>query len=216
MFDLFDQKYVSVLLLAGTREVKTSDNSTVELANNNSVEPGKIEELPGFQLHSISVNGSRQNILRVNFSYEVVDANRKRTGVADCQIDFDLEAKCYPIKSHQILKNGEGEYILDCSETLTQKSENEYEVKSLKSFSQLKKSSNDVGSRLFEEINSKTVFSLDDPPESDFTLSAFGLPEPPGIEWNKPFPWYLVFAGIGTACLGVFFFLRSRSKRVKV
>ncbi len=49
--------------------------------------------------------------------------------------------------------------------------------------------------------------------ESDFTLSAFGLPEPPEIESTKPMPWYLVLAGIGMVCLGVFFFLRSRAKR---
>ncbi|HMP03154.1 MAG TPA: hypothetical protein PKD86_10500 [Gemmatales bacterium] len=29
------------------------------------------------------------------------------------------------------------------------------------------------------------------PPESDFTLSAFGLPEPFGIEWERPTPWWL-------------------------
>ena len=28
-------------------------------------------------------------------------------------------------------------------------------------------------------------------PESDFTLSAFGLPEPYGVEWERPTPWWL-------------------------
>lgn len=54
-----------------------------------------------------------------------------------------------------------------------------------------------------------------DVPESDFTLTAFGLPEPSGIKRGRPFPWYLALAGIGTACLGVFFFLRSRAKRAR-
>lgn len=53
-----------------------------------------------------------------------------------------------------------------------------------------------------------------DVPESDFTLSAFGLPEPPLPE--RPFPWYLVLAGVGTACLGGFFFLRARARRLRV
>lgn len=53
-----------------------------------------------------------------------------------------------------------------------------------------------------------------DVPESDFTLSAFGLPEPPLPE--RPFPWYLVVSGVGTACLGGFFFLRARARRLRV
>jgi hypothetical protein len=32
-------------------------------------------------------------------------------------------------------------------------------------------------------------------PESDFTLTAFGLPEPYGIEWERPIPWGLYIIG---------------------
>ena len=35
------------------------------------------------------------------------------------------------------------------------------------------------------------------PPESDFTVSAFGLPEPYGVEWEKPIPWWLYLSGGG-------------------
>ena len=40
-------------------------------------------------------------------------------------------------------------------------------------------------------------------PETDFTLSAFGLPEPFGIEWEKPTPWwlYLICGGLGVIVL---------------
>jgi hypothetical protein len=31
--------------------------------------------------------------------------------------------------------------------------------------------------------------------ESDFTLSAFGFPEPFGIEWERPIPWGLYIIG---------------------
>jgi hypothetical protein len=34
-------------------------------------------------------------------------------------------------------------------------------------------------------------------PEADFTLTAFGLPEPFGIEWEKPIPWWLYLSGGG-------------------
>ncbi len=51
------------------------------------------------------------------------------------------------------------------------------------------------------------------PSEQEFTLSAFGLPEPPGLAWRKPIPWYLWAAVAGIACLllgVVFSWLRKR------
>jgi hypothetical protein len=39
------------------------------------------------------------------------------------------------------------------------------------------------------------------PPNTDFTLSAFGLTEPPGVTWERPTPWYLWASGIAFACL---------------
>jgi hypothetical protein len=51
------------------------------------------------------------------------------------------------------------------------------------------------------------------PPDSDFTLTAFGLPEPPGITWKKPTPWYIwiTVAGGGLLIAGISFrWLRRR------
>lgn len=236
-FDSFDKDSVFILLFSGTTVGRTSNNSTVEFASRSStVEPWKIAEIPGFRLRSISTDGPRQNILHVDFDYEAAneknewvrsvvpdesqarvvasyrDVNKQKNNVnVNCQMDFDIEAKCYPVKSHQVLKNGSVETILDWTRDLTETKENEYELRSL---IQLKKKSGSVVT-LLEETKEETVFSLNDSPESEFTLSAFGLPEPPGIEWKKPFPWYLVFAGIGIVCLGIFFFLRSRAQRLK-
>jgi hypothetical protein len=39
------------------------------------------------------------------------------------------------------------------------------------------------------------------PPDEEFTLSAFGLPEPRGLEWKKPTRWYLWLAVGGSVCL---------------
>lgn len=62
---------------------------------------------------------------------------------------------------------------------------------------------------------SQYVFDLKeaDVPESEFTLSAFGLLEPPLPE--RPFPWFWLFAASGTVCLGFFFFLRARARRLR-
>jgi hypothetical protein len=35
----------------------------------------------------------------------------------------------------------------------------------------------------------------------EFTLTAFGLPEPPGIEWKKPMPVYLWVIAAAVGCL---------------
>ncbi len=37
--------------------------------------------------------------------------------------------------------------------------------------------------------------------ESEFTLTAFGLPEPLGVTWSKPTPWYLWLGLAGGLCL---------------
>ena len=159
-------------------------NLHVRLIRKKGVEPWKIEELPGFRLQSISAEGPRQNILHVSFDYQVEDSEREKTGVANCEMDFDLESNCYPVKSHQVWKNGDEVTTLDWTKTMKKLSEKEYEEKSI---TRLKKTINAVVTPL-EETEDEAHLSLD-APEREFTLSAFGLPEPPGIEWEKPFPW---------------------------
>jgi hypothetical protein len=53
-------------------------------------------------------------------------------------------------------------------------------------------------------------------PESDFTLSAFGLPEPYGVVWKKPIPWYLWFIGSGVSFLALGWYFRRRIQRRSV
>jgi hypothetical protein len=51
-------------------------------------------------------------------------------------------------------------------------------------------------------------------PEREFTFSAFGLSEPPGVEWTKPTPWYIWAAAAGVLCLVLgagFAWLRRRA-----
>ncbi|MBA2227964.1 hypothetical protein H0921_17535 [thermophilic bacterium 2918] len=52
-----------------------------------------------------------------------------------------------------------------------------------------------------------------EPLEREFTLSAFGLPEPVGVEWERPVRWYLWLMLAGMVCLvagGVFYWLSRR------
>jgi hypothetical protein len=60
------------------------------------------------------------------------------------------------------------------------------------------------------EIHDETHYQIDpriDPPETEFTLSAFGLPEPVGVTWEKPTPIYvwLILAAAGFGVLALLF-----------
>ena len=50
------------------------------------------------------------------------------------------------------------------------------------------------------------------PSELDFTLSAFGLPEPYGVTWDRPTPWWLYIGG-GTLAVLVIVILGYRWRR---
>lgn len=68
---------------------------------------------------------------------------------------------------------------------------------------------NKIETEIAYEVNENAVLN-----ESDFTLTAFGLPEPPGITWERPTPWWIYFGLIGGGCLVGFVligvFLRRR------
>ena len=52
-------------------------------------------------------------------------------------------------------------------------------------------------------------------PDSEFTLSAFGLPEPLGVTWTKPTPryvWILIGAGVAGVLAVVFYYLARRKR----
>ncbi len=49
-------------------------------------------------------------------------------------------------------------------------------------------------------------------PESSFSLTFFGMPEPNGVVWPKPTPWYLWFSAAGLVCLAFMVWFRRKSK----
>jgi hypothetical protein len=53
-----------------------------------------------------------------------------------------------------------------------------------------------AGTKMQLEDNTEfELYEAADIPIGEFTLTAFGLPEPPGIVWNKPTPWYVWLGG---------------------
>ncbi len=51
------------------------------------------------------------------------------------------------------------------------------------------------------------------PKDEEFTLSAFGLPEPPGLSNSAPIRWYLWASVLGVGCLVLAGLLRWRARR---
>lgn len=73
------------------------------------------------------------------------------------------------------------------------------------------------------EVTSDASYQIDpvvDLPDAEFTLSAFGLPEPVGVTWSKPTPnyfWWLVAAGgCVLLALGFRYLARRRAAHVTV
>lgn len=57
------------------------------------------------------------------------------------------------------------------------------------------------GEPIYKRVITLNGVKKSSPEEYEFSLSAFGLPEPPGVEWPRPTPWYLWLVGIGIACI---------------
>jgi hypothetical protein len=190
-----------------------SQLTTVRLVHRGAVDGGlraeKWLELPGFRLASVSLTGPNQNVLRANFTYDETDPELKKPCRPDSVMEFDLSMHCLPTRLHQSYKLGPREVVYDWQRQWESAGHGKYTVKrsietqiitggQLQSF----RSSDDMD------------VSLHDLPETDFALPAFGLPEPPGVNWSRPFPYYLVAGGVGAACLGAFVFFRSRARRL--
>ncbi len=50
-------------------------------------------------------------------------------------------------------------------------------------------------------------------PDEEFRLSHYGLPEPNGVVWPRPTPWYLWIIGAGVVCLIASAYLWKRVAR---
>lgn len=71
---------------------------------------------------------------------------------------------------------------------------------------------------IVRETVSTTLFTKEQADEYEFTLSAFGLPEPPGVDWKRPTPryvWLLVATGVlGAMAIALRMLARRRAAKV--
>jgi hypothetical protein len=105
--------------------------------------------------------------------------------------------------------DGEGKCEIHASSTIDEKGIRWPSTLVLKEDIHLNKSQ----SRLQHSYVATFQFESASPHDSDFTLTAFGLPEPLGITWKRPTPWYAWVIGGGIILLVVGFgcgYLRRR------
>lgn len=174
-----------------------------------SVPVKELFNLPGFQLNSVSLVEPDQKVLRASFDCEVTDPENKKPCRSNCVLEFNLGMHCLPTKLHQWYKNGSKEVTHDWQREWVKTDDYGYTA----TYAVDTKTASDSVTKYLIKIRTNKKISTRDLPESDFTLSAFGFPEPPGVEWKKPFPYYLVAIGVGIVCLAAFAFFRVRARR---
>ena len=213
----FDEKKARFRLLAEGGFRRLADNflsslTSVYLAHGNGVDGGvpvdNLFDLPGFRVDSLSLQGPDDSILRAVFHYELTDPELKKPCRSDCIMDFNLGMDCLPTKLQQCYKIGPKELRHDWQREWLKEAEGNYTVK----FALDRKSASGSATKDLCKVRTTMKVTKHELPEADFTLSAFGFPEPPGVEWSRPFPYYLVAAGIGIVCVGGFFLIRSRAR----
>jgi hypothetical protein len=158
----------------------------------------------------------------------------ERDGAELIQIDFDnTHVPAAPlyilIQSGMLLLDPDRFWMLrgfdvrDRSAQGEHSSKGEYEVRSSSTKAPIPKRLVQVskglmkGGRVMTITKEYDLSEVTTPPgEEEFTLSAFGLPEPQGVIWQKPSRWYLWFIGVGVACLVIGAYLWHRLHRHKM
>jgi hypothetical protein len=170
------------------------------------IRASKLAELPKYRLSSASFDGPRGNILRASFEYELANPQTGRPGVAQSVMDFDTEFNYLPTKLHQTLREGASVITYDLSREYRRGGNGLSGLKTT-----IVQEARD-GAAVAWTYNSQTEQQLSGGklPETDFTLTAFGFPEPAGVKWEKPFPIYLWLLAGGVVCLATAVGFRKR------
>jgi hypothetical protein len=167
----------------------------------------EVNSIPGFEIQSIDLEGSTP---KVSFTY-ILDS--KHPIVTRCSVVFDANKFFIPInieihdddvasgyRSSKI-SNREVEVINSRSIKVTFRSEIKTQFKDTK---------------IHTLADYSTTIHYERVPESEFRLTAFGLPEPVGVVWEKKTPvyvWLLVAAGVLGLLALLFRWLAHRRQR---
>jgi hypothetical protein len=169
---------------------------------------------PGFRIgHCRKVRRDSEELVDVTFTYSKEEANRKKRTLNGTVV-FDPN-RYWCLRSGDIQVTGD--FVSGSQKIQVTQSDN---AGALPPVSRVCESDGDwissAGSRNRQRIRYEVTLSQPTrlPSDREFTLSAFGLPEPPGLG-RAPTPWYLWAAVLGFVCLGLAVFLRWRARRAE-
>ena len=168
----------------------------------------RLFDLPGFRLDSVSLEGPDGKVVQARFGYQLPAWGTRPACPSTCVLDFDLGVHCFPVRLQQSCSYSGREVQHEWQAQWTQTPTDSY---TLQESIETKTTMEGRTKALFRIRSDRTV-RLGPLPESDFTLTAFGFPEP-GMVKRQPIPFAWMAGGFGVVCLGFFFFWRSRTQR---
>jgi hypothetical protein len=186
---------------------------------NDFIHPDQLQDRPDLVIES-ATEDERVRRAIVNFSYERPDVSKfdgtaAKTVRAKVRSTLTLDAEHYylPVELHQTMEaHGEVHDFLATQE---------FTFESGKPVRELDRVCWKVTAGPRTLVNSETVsetrFEFRPVSESEFTLSAYGFPEPRGVNWHsRPIiPRYIWALAIGVGCLILYVIMRVRSARRK-
>jgi hypothetical protein len=170
--------------------------------------PANLTDLPGFELKSLCRVGPGEKKLRAAFDFDMTDPVSSRKCKSDCLMDFDT-TNWTPVRLEQTYKVDADETVYTWQQEFAKTGSKNYHIK----LAIDSKTCSQSFTKFVSSSTSDLQVRVGDIPESEFTLSAFGLPEPPGVDWRKPFPYHLWTLGVGAVGFAGFFMLRWAAKR---
>jgi hypothetical protein len=168
----------------------------------------KIPDLPGFKLQSVSELEPGKRIYSMQFEYDVKGSGNQQLIRQKCVAEFDMDFYGLPLSFHEVSTSPQ--QSRDLTITIRRASSDKGDVFDYKSVNQVISGGKDLQKY---ETTSRISILYDRPPDSDFTLAAYGLPEPVGFEPKTPlYVWLLAVAAICFA-LTIGFRLLARRRR---
>jgi hypothetical protein len=168
----------------------------------------QIESLPGYSKSTSSkLAPTGRDVFE--FSYNAKPRRSPESTRSVCRFELDPGFHSLPASVTQTLQGSGGRESWTCTCTWEQQDRKHYKFTKSTEF---EFQSSAKATKTTNAVVSRSAISLDALPDSEFRLSAYGLPEPPGFQRARP-PLYVWLLGGAGACFALFVAFRILSSR---